>query len=147
MQKTNQPEPSGITLEVEGEETTLEKFIEDNTGDDVGGLSEEEILQVKSLAIDEEISIGHVAIKRIKSLGNVFCLQTPGSYEMTSKMEAVRFRVLSLDDFRSHGSELVVGGEFDGEIDSSGKRVYYKDKTSDEWVFYVGDTCELLANS
>lgn len=59
-------------------------------------------------------------------------------------MSLVKFKVISLDDARSHGSEMAVGNEYSGEMDESGSRVFYTDKANDDWVFYVGDSCEIV---
>ena len=56
----------------------------------------------------------------------------------------VKFRVLKLEDSRSDGSEIEVGNVYTGETSRKDlDRVFYTDRTGDEWIFYVGDTCEI----
>lgn len=57
-------------------------------------------------------------------------------------MLKVKFKVLDLADLRSDGSELEVGNVYEGKL--NWRSVYYTDKTGDEWIFYVGVTCEIV---
>ena len=59
-------------------------------------------------------------------------------------MQAVRFRVLSIEDKRSTNSEIQVCGTYIGEANDLRNRVYYTDNAGDDWIFYVDDTCEIL---
>jgi len=59
-------------------------------------------------------------------------------------MQAVRFRVLSIEDKRSTNSEIQVGGTYIGEANDLRNRVYYTDNAGVDWIFYVDDTCEIL---
>jgi hypothetical protein len=56
------------------------------------------------------------------------------------------FKVLQITDTRKHGSELMVGNTYRGELDSSGTKVYYTDRADSKWIFYVGETCELITD-
>ncbi len=58
--------------------------------------------------------------------------------------EKVKFKVLKIEDARKQGSEVEIGAEFKGEISSNLKEIYFTDKANCEWVFYIGDTCELV---
>jgi len=53
----------------------------------------------------------------------------------------VEFKVLQLVDSVKNGSELEVGNSYSGIMDSN--RIIYTDNVDCEWIFYVGDTCEL----
>lgn len=57
-------------------------------------------------------------------------------------LSKVRFKVLALEDPRSDGSELDIGNVYYGELIEG--KVYYQDRTGDDWLFYPGDTCEIL---
>lgn len=57
-------------------------------------------------------------------------------------MSKVKFKVLELIDHRSEGSELEVGNVYTGKVEND--KVYYQDKTGDDWIFYPGDTCEIM---
>jgi hypothetical protein len=57
-------------------------------------------------------------------------------------MTKVRFLVNELCDARSCGSELNVGNIHTGELIEG--KVHYLDKTGDHWIFYPGDTCEIV---
>lgn len=59
-------------------------------------------------------------------------------------MQTIRFRLLSIDEPRSSQSDLEVGGIYIGEVNDLRNRVYYTDKAGDEWVFYIGNNCEIL---
>ncbi|NUQ82031.1 MAG: hypothetical protein HUU10_10505 [Bacteroidetes bacterium] len=56
----------------------------------------------------------------------------------------VVFRVLQLVDGPKSKSELLVGENYIGELEESGKRVFYTDMAKVDWIFYVGDTCEIV---
>ena len=56
----------------------------------------------------------------------------------------VKFKVTEVCDIRKQGSEVAVGNILTGEIDATGHRVFYKDRADVEWIFYVGDTCEIV---
>lgn len=58
---------------------------------------------------------------------------------MTLKFEITRF-----EDSRKTLCELEINGIYYGELDESGKRVYYTDQAGVNWIFYVGDTCNLI---
>lgn len=59
-------------------------------------------------------------------------------------MKKVKFRVTELCDSPKQNSDIQLGGEYIGEITDNGKQVYYTDTIETDWVFYVGDTCELI---
>jgi hypothetical protein len=56
----------------------------------------------------------------------------------------IKFKVTEVCDIRKEDSEVAVGNILKGEIDASGQRVFYKDRSDVEWIFYVGDTCEIV---
>lgn len=56
----------------------------------------------------------------------------------------VNFKVTEACDIRKQGSEVAVGAILTGEIDATGHRVFYTDRADVEWIFYVGDTCEII---
>lgn len=58
--------------------------------------------------------------------------------------EKVKFKILKIYDTRKQGSEIEIDKEFEGEISSNLKEIYFTDKANCEWVFYIGDTCELI---
>jgi hypothetical protein len=59
-------------------------------------------------------------------------------------MDAVRFRVLSIEGKRSTNSDIQVGETYVGEANDHRNRVYYTDTAGDDWIFYVDDTCEII---
>ncbi len=56
----------------------------------------------------------------------------------------VKFKITEVCDFRRQSSNVAVGAGLVGFTDKSGKRVYYKDAAYVDWIFYVGDTCEIV---
>lgn len=63
-------------------------------------------------------------------------------------MTKVKFRVLELCDPPKQKSEMAVGNVYIGEFEQAkylpkGK-VTYTDKAEADWIFYVGDTCEIV---
>ena len=62
-------------------------------------------------------------------------------------MSMIRFKVLELVDPVKVGSELFVGAVLqtpDTEVIQN--RLYYTAKNEIEYMFYIGDTCEVLPN-
>jgi len=58
--------------------------------------------------------------------------------------QKVKFKILKIEDYRKQGSEVEIGNEFEGELSPSLKEIYFTDKANCEWIFYIGDTCELV---
>lgn len=58
--------------------------------------------------------------------------------------EKVKFRILKIEDTRKQGSEVEINAELKGEISTNLKEIYFTDKADCEWIFYIGDTCELV---
>lgn len=58
--------------------------------------------------------------------------------------QKVKFKVLKIEDSRKQGSEIEIEKEFEGEISSNLKEIYFTDKANCQWIFYIGDTCELI---
>jgi hypothetical protein len=56
----------------------------------------------------------------------------------------VKFKVKEVCDSRKQGSNVSVDAVLVGFTDKSGKRVYYRDAAYIDWIFYVGDTCEIV---
>lgn len=55
------------------------------------------------------------------------------------------FKVTDIIDKRNWGSSLEVGKVYSGMHNPNNKAVYWTDpRNSQDWVFYVGDTCELV---
>ena len=54
----------------------------------------------------------------------------------------VKFKVLNIEDLPKYGSEVCTGAFLEGYLING--KVYYTDCRDTEWIFYVGDTCEIL---
>ncbi len=60
-------------------------------------------------------------------------------------MKMVQFKVLELIDDVKQGSELLVGAVLaTPESEVINDRLYYTAKNEIEYLFYIGDTCELV---
>lgn len=55
-----------------------------------------------------------------------------------------QFIVTEICDTRKTGSTVSIGKILKGELDSSGRQIYFDDVNGQQWVFWVGDTCELM---
>jgi len=55
-----------------------------------------------------------------------------------------KFRITEVCDIRKQGSEVAVGNILQGDLAPCGKRIFYTDRADVEWIFYIGDTCELV---
>ena len=56
-----------------------------------------------------------------------------------------KFKVTEIIDKRNWGSTLEIGRTYDGTYTASNGTVYWTDPANgQEWVFWVGDTCELI---
>ena len=56
----------------------------------------------------------------------------------------VKFKVTEVCDITKQGSEVAVGNILKGEIENGNRRIFYTDKANCQWIFYVGDTCEIV---
>lgn len=56
----------------------------------------------------------------------------------------VKFKVLQVIDSVKQRSQVKIGAVLNGDLSSNGKLVYFTDKANCEWIFYVGDTCEIV---
>lgn len=54
------------------------------------------------------------------------------------------FKITEVCDIRKQGSEIAPGKLLMGDLSACGRRIYYTDKANSQWIFYVGDTCELI---
>lgn len=59
-------------------------------------------------------------------------------------MSEVYFVITEILDTRKINSEIELDKVFQGELDPSGRVVYFTDKANVQWVFYVSDTCWLV---
>lgn len=55
----------------------------------------------------------------------------------------VKFILLKIEDKRPTGCELHVGNLYEG-LQSDDYRIHYTDRTGTDWIFYIGDTCEIV---
>lgn len=55
----------------------------------------------------------------------------------------VKFKVTEICDTRKSGSSVELNALLEGSFDGKNS-VFYNDVNGQEWVFYVGDTCELV---
>jgi hypothetical protein len=56
-----------------------------------------------------------------------------------------KFRVTQIIDKRNWGSSLVIGKTYEGLYTPSNNCIWWTDPANyQEWVFWVGDTCELV---
>jgi hypothetical protein len=59
----------------------------------------------------------------------------------------VKFKVTSFADRRATNSSLEIGNIYEGSYRTKNNSIWWKDpKNDEEWVFWVGDTCELVDN-
>ena len=56
----------------------------------------------------------------------------------------VKFKVTEVCDIAKQGSEVAVGNILKGELEKGNHRIFYTDKANCQWIFYVGDTCEIV---
>lgn len=56
------------------------------------------------------------------------------------------FIVMEMCDPAKQGSVVKIGKVLKGSLDASGRRIYFEDANEIEWVFFVGDTCELMGD-
>ncbi len=54
--------------------------------------------------------------------------------------------ITELCDPPKQGSSVTIGKIIKGDPDSSGRRVYFDDANGQQWVFWIGDTCETMEN-
>lgn len=59
-------------------------------------------------------------------------------------MSYVKFKVLEVCDTRKEGSQVEVGAVLRGQINNDNTKVFFTDRANCEWIFYIGDTCELV---
>lgn len=90
-------------------------------------------------------SAPHITVNRCPKCGSTESYQEPTKRVSKLKQGETYFKVLSLEDKRSERSELMVGNTYIGELSANNQKVFYTDRTDDIWVFYVGDTCELIS--
>lgn len=57
----------------------------------------------------------------------------------------VNFKVTKIEDVRKNGSLLELNKEYSGILNPNNNAVYWEDIGSGQsWVFWVGDTCEII---
>lgn len=54
------------------------------------------------------------------------------------------FKVTEVCDTRKQGSEIADGKILLGDLSPCSTKVFYKDGADTDWIFYIGDTCELI---
>lgn len=55
----------------------------------------------------------------------------------------MRFRILKVEDIRKGNSVVAVGNELVGNLSGCQTKIYFTDNENVDWIFYIGDTCEL----
>lgn len=58
--------------------------------------------------------------------------------------QKVSFKILKIEDTVKQGSEVELNKTFIGEISKNLNEVYFTDAAACDWIFYIGDTCELI---
>ena len=60
-------------------------------------------------------------------------------------MAQVKFKVTDFADQRAANSSLEIGNIYEGDYRVSNNSIWWRDPQNEqEWIFWVGDTCELV---
>lgn len=80
-------------------------------------------------------------MKDFRTIGEIIIIHI--AFKIMEKYsQKVKFKILKLEDFASSGSEVCIGALLEGNHYNG--KIYYTDCTDTHWIFYVGDTCEIL---
>lgn len=63
---------------------------------------------------------------------------------MVQNMQQVEFQIVKILDSRKSGSIIEVGAIYTGDLDPTGRCIWFSEPNGQEWVFYIGESCTIV---